>query len=85
MRSVWEKLSTDFLNIFIGNTMGFVAPMIVGIIINGQNDVEHWQLVFWISTVVYTVGSLVFIVLGSSEEQKWNRGEISQSQHDNLV
>ena len=56
--------------------MGFVAPMIVGIIINGQNDVEHWQLVFWISTVVYTVGSLVFIVLGSSEEQKWNRGDI---------
>ena len=60
----------------VGNTMGFVAPMIVGIIINGQNDVDHWQLVFWISTVIYTVGSLVFIVLGSSEEQKWNRGDI---------
>ena len=56
--------------------MGFVAPMILGFIINGQSDVEHWQLVFWIATVVYTLGSLVFIVLGSSEEQKWNRGDI---------
>ena len=27
--------------------MGFVAPMIVGFIINGQNDVDHWKLVFW--------------------------------------
>ena len=58
--------------------MGFVAPMIVGIIINGQNDVDHWRLVFWISTVVYSVGSLAFIVLGSSEEQKWNRVEMSR-------
>ena len=58
--------------------MGFVAPMIVGFIINGQNDVDHWKLVFWISTAVYSVGSLAFIVLGSSEEQKWNRVKMSR-------
>ena len=28
----------------LGNTMGFVAPMIVGHIIQGHNDVEHWQV-----------------------------------------
>ena len=28
----------------LGNTMGFVAPMIVGKIIQGHNDVEHWQV-----------------------------------------
>ena len=28
----------------IGNTMGFVAPMIVGYIINDNNDVQHWQV-----------------------------------------
>ena len=28
----------------LGNTMGFVAPMIVGKIVNGHNDVEHWQV-----------------------------------------
>ena len=54
--------------------MGFVAPMIVGFIINGQNDVVSWQSVFWISTGVYAVGSFVFILFGSSEEQSWNSG-----------
>ena len=29
----------------LGNTMGFVAPMIVGVLINGHNDVAHWQVV----------------------------------------
>ena len=29
----------------LGNTMGFVAPMIVGKIVNGHNDVEHWQVI----------------------------------------
>ena len=37
----------------LGNTMGFVAPMIVGKIVNGHNDVEHWQvrLLFFIQGV----------------------------------
>ena len=61
---------------YLGNTMGFVAPMIVGYIINGQNDVEHWQPVFWISCAVYAAGSITFIVFGSSEEQGWNRKDV---------
>ena len=28
----------------LGNTMGFVAPMIVGDMINNHNDQEHWQV-----------------------------------------
>ena len=28
----------------LGNTMGFVAPMIVGYMINNHNDREHWQV-----------------------------------------
>ena len=28
----------------LGNTMGFVAPMIVGYIINNNNDLQHWQV-----------------------------------------
>ena len=73
----------------LGNTMGFVAPMIVGKIVNGHNDVENWQVkfkkfkmflmknfcqyVFWIAVVIYTIGSVIFIIFGSSTEQEWNR------------
>ena len=28
----------------LGNTMGFVAPMIVGLLINNHNDQDHWQV-----------------------------------------
>ena len=28
----------------LANIMGFVAPMVVGKIIEGHNDVEHWQV-----------------------------------------
>ena len=30
----------------LGNTMGFVAPMIVGFIISNNNDVGHWKVDF---------------------------------------
>jgi len=56
----------------LGNTMGFVAPALVGYIIKGHNDVEHWQIVFWIASAVYTLGSILFIFLGTAEEQHWN-------------
>ena len=65
--------------------MGFVAPMIVGFIINGQNDVASWQSVFWISTGVYAVGSFVFILFGSSEEQSWNSGNIYVSKWNSSI
>ena len=29
----------------LGNTMGFVAPFVVGYIIKGHNDVQHWQVI----------------------------------------
>jgi len=72
----------------LGNTMGFVAPMIVGYIIKGHNDVQHWQYVFWIATSVYTFGTIMFLLFGSAVEQPWNReAEIIDSYahlgHDN--
>ena len=76
----------------LGNTMGFVAPMIVGYIINNNNDLQHWQVrrrsvttvlelfvfqqVFWIAFEAYTFGSVIFLLLGSSEEQDWNRSQM---------
>ena len=49
----------------LGNTMGFVAPMIVGLLINGHNDVAHWQVVNSVALVMnitinlLTVGSVL--------------------------
>ena len=44
----------------LGNTMGFVAPMIVGLLINGHNDVAHWQVVNSVTLVMNITINLVF-------------------------
>jgi len=59
----------------VANTMGFVAPYIIGQIIDGHEDLTHWQIVFFIAAGVYTVGNLVYCLMASGEEQPWNRIE----------
>ena len=53
--------------------MGFVAPQVTGLIINGHNDVGHWRVVFLIATAVYLLGNVVFVIFGLAAEQDWNR------------
>ena len=53
--------------------MGFVAPQVTGLIINGHNDVGHWRVVFLIATAVYLLGNVVFVIFGRATEQDWNR------------
>eukprot|EP00091_Calanus_sinicus_P000134 TRINITY_DN10058_c0_g1_i1.p3 TRINITY_DN10058_c0_g1~~TRINITY_DN10058_c0_g1_i1.p3 ORF type:complete len:103 (-),score=25.10 TRINITY_DN10058_c0_g1_i1:65-373(-) len=57
----------------LGNTMGFLAPMVTGLIINHHNNVIRWKHLFWIATAVYTFGNTIFVIFGTSVEQKWNR------------
>lgn len=64
----------------LGNTMGFIAPQITGILTNGHNDVEHWRILFCLAAAVYTIGNAVFVMFGTSKEQKWNRRQGSQYQ-----
>lgn len=32
----------------------------------------QWQIVFYISTGMYAVGGVAYLLLGSGEEQPWN-------------
>lgn len=74
-------MSPNFAGTLLGitngfsNIMGFLAPGITGYIINGNQDLPHWRTVFFIAAVVYFVGNTVFLVFGSTQEQKWNRGD----------
>jgi hypothetical protein len=40
-----------------------------------QEDRAHWQIVFFTAAGVYVIGSLLFCLKGSGEEQPWNRIE----------
>ena len=62
--------------------MGFVAPQVTGLIINRNNDVAHWRLVFLTASGVYFVGNLLFVIFGQAKEQSWNREEEGNRQYD---
>ena len=56
-----------------GNVMGFVAPQVTGLIINGHNDVDHWRTVFLIASGSYVLGNAAFVIWGEAAEQDWHR------------
>jgi ACS family sodium-dependent inorganic phosphate cotransporter-like MFS transporter 5 len=54
----------------IGTLSGIVAPYLVGILTKNKKQ-EEWSLVFIVTSCVYLVGAITFIILGTGETQKW--------------
>jgi len=57
-------------NVF-GSMPGFISPMLVGYI-TVNNTPGEWQLVFWITAVVYAIGVVFFALTVSGDKQYWN-------------
>jgi len=60
----------------IANISGFVAPTMVGVMTHKHNTQEQWQIIFYISAAIYTLGSTIFILFGSGNEQEWNKTKV---------
>ncbi|XP_044170620.1 vesicular glutamate transporter 3-like isoform X1 [Acropora millepora] len=58
----------------IANTAGFLSPMLVGFITRNKTAAE-WRTVFWTTFLVYSIGTLVFMVLLSDVRQQWDKVE----------
>jgi len=54
----------------VGNLAAIAGPHAVGILTTHQLRVE-WQNVFFLTSAIYTVGAIVFVVFGSGEVQSW--------------
>ncbi|XP_047107686.1 vesicular glutamate transporter 2-like [Schistocerca piceifrons] len=52
---------------------GMVSPPLTGFIVKNK-DPEEWRTVFFITSGVYLLGTLVYGVFGSAERQSWARG-----------
>ena len=44
-----------------------------------QEDLAHWQTVFFIAAAVYAIGNVLYCLMASGEEQPWNRVEDSDT------
>jgi len=55
----------------IGNLGSIAAPHAVNALISRHSTSSEWQNVFFLVAAVYAVGSLIFVVFGSGERQRW--------------
>lgn len=74
-------LSFGLANTF-GTVPGIVAPSLVGLLTPNQKQSE-WQFVFLITAVVYVVGALGFLIMGSGELQPWAAKKPNQNETRN--
>ncbi|XP_053207453.1 putative inorganic phosphate cotransporter isoform X2 [Panonychus citri] len=55
----------------IANFAGVLAPLYVGVMTSKEVSLESWSWVFYTSTIVYSVTSIIFVLFGSAELQPW--------------
>lgn len=56
----------------VANIFSILAPLIVGVIVHDKTNVEEWKNVFFLTSIIYFVGNLIFIMFGTSKIQAWN-------------
>lgn len=58
-----------------GNTCGFLAPYVIGMIIRGNETLSGWRVVFFLAAGANMVGNVFYVLFASAEEQPWSRRE----------
>ena len=56
----------------LGNMCGFITAFVAAVIINNNQTLEGWRIVFLISFGVYILCNAIFVFFGSTKVEKWN-------------
>ncbi|XP_012256645.2 sialin [Athalia rosae] len=56
------------------NTCGFLAPYVVGIIVEGHETLARWHLVFWLAAGINMAANAFYLIFASANEQPWSKG-----------
>jgi len=66
----------------ISNIPGFVAPQLVGAIIQ-DSTISEWRTVFWVTAAVHVAGSLLYLFKGSDKLQEWAKHDSKSNEAQN--
>ncbi|XP_045447866.1 putative inorganic phosphate cotransporter [Melitaea cinxia] len=56
----------------VANVISIIAPLAAGAIIQDETDPGEWRKVFYVSSAIYIVTNIFFIIFGTCETQPWN-------------
>ncbi|XP_018561225.1 putative inorganic phosphate cotransporter isoform X1 [Anoplophora glabripennis] len=57
------------------NIFGIVAPLLVQFLVTDEKDPNQWKVIFYMTSSIYVLASVIFIIFGSGEVQSWNDEE----------
>ncbi|KAL3272355.1 hypothetical protein HHI36_013834 [Cryptolaemus montrouzieri] len=57
------------------NMCGFLAPYVIGLIIEDRDTLGQWQIVFYLAAGINMGGNLFYIAFASAREQPWSRSQ----------
>ncbi|CAF2924989.1 unnamed protein product [Rotaria sp. Silwood2] len=67
-----------------GTIPGIVSPYIIGALT--EKDPNNWPIIFVICTIIYIIGLIIFLLIGSSELQPWAIKHMENNVlYDNLI
>ncbi|RZF42645.1 hypothetical protein LSTR_LSTR001440 [Laodelphax striatellus] len=81
-------LAPNFAGVLMGITNGIsnitsiLGPIIAGIILTDETDVNEWKVVFYLSAGIFFFGNSIFVIFGTAEVQKWNTPEAESKKND---
>lgn len=55
------------------NICGFLAPFVVGRIINHRETLTQWYKVFWLAAGLNIIGNFIYLFFASADEQSWSK------------
>uniref|UniRef100_A0A1B6CNP3 Putative inorganic phosphate cotransporter n=1 Tax=Clastoptera arizonana TaxID=38151 RepID=A0A1B6CNP3_9HEMI len=79
-------LSPNFAGVLVGITNGcanissIIGPLVAGFILKDESNIEQWNIVFFLSALIFFLGNLIFIIFGSTDVQYWNEPKSNNKQ-----
>ncbi|XP_071965331.1 sialin-like [Antedon mediterranea] len=69
----------------VSNGTGFAGPAILGKLLETENSMNQWRIIFIIIAVVHIFGLVIFLMFGDVKQQEWDKGKSSRDQNEQIT
>ncbi|XP_066974264.1 sialin-like [Macrobrachium rosenbergii] len=63
------------MSVTVSSTTGFIAPLVTGSIIVGNETLSAWRTAFLIAAVLYIIPGTIYLIFATEKVQPWVKSE----------